>query len=605
MRRRIVLAAALALVLSAALVAAPAALAQGKGNGGNGGGGGGGGGEKAADPPKKDPPKQEAPPKREDPPPPEEAPPAKNESEEDEPVEPAAAPAEPSRGKANESPKGADARGRDDASRERSRSDEKADPPGKDKDKERGRPDDAGKERGKSGEAHARRDARAAERAASGAASGALVTSAASEARENESNESESPAEAGEEAPRVAVERDGRPVSVAQGAVVVRAVGTDPDRPVRLVLVRPDGREDVIAHDGSSGTWNTTEYENGQYTVEVREQGEDGTTFTTASTKVLVENARTTPAAAVAAVATGAAVSAGAGALTARGFDLFSLARQSAGDLLGNVAEDRARERTAALGARRARLPAAAVLGVAAALLLLCRTFAESDSLATFAAALPVTGAAVVLLAVSTYGAEFALARASGATARLRLWAPGALSLVASSLLFRAPFGYPAFVDEDDSAGAAGRRRAESSHPRQGSGEDEPGGDDAPAQRRLAGRRALAFMGFALGITLPFVALGWLWRWEVAEAGVSLALMMAAAAVMPVSPMPGRDVWQWNRLAWLAAAAASVALHVLWQLAIVPAPAMVGVGLAGLAGFGMALAGLRHRVAGASGAPGA
>ncbi|HWG91454.1 MAG TPA: hypothetical protein VNZ52_11460, partial [Candidatus Thermoplasmatota archaeon] len=397
------------------------------------------------------------------------------------------------------------------------------------------------------------------------------------------------------QAPRVFVEQAGQTVAVAQGEVQVATEHVEDRRASYIVLVHPDGREEVLVENSTRGGWNTTSYENGYYTLEVRERREDGSVHTLASSTILVTNPRATMVMAVAAVATGAAASAAAGALAARGVDVLSLLRQSVTELTGDIAEERVRSKTASLGllggARRSwwqRIPGSGLVARAYAnrrytlgwiafaglLLAVFKAYSDNGSFEEFLEVLPIAGSAVLLFVVSDYSAEWALARATGAAARFRFWAPGTLSLIVSSVVFRSAFGYPGYMQEEDAP-------PDRHH-------------DAAAAARLAGVRALAFLGAGLGLTLPFILLGAWWRWDFAEYGIGVALMTTAAAAMPFLPMPGKDIWSWSKGAWCGIFGLTVTYYLLWQLAVLPLLLLEVTAVVGIAFFLLTLGALRR-----------
>lgn len=366
----------------------------------------------------------------------------------------------------------------------------------------------------------------------------------------------------------VHVREGDRDVEIARNDVEIASEGVSDPAQALLVIVHPNGTEELLADGATEARWNTSSYENGYYTVEVRERTSSGETMTVASTRVLVENPRVEAIAAVGAVATGAAVTAGAGMLAARGFDALSLLKQLAadagGEAVSQTAEDKLRMKTANLAAVDWRRRSFVLLVAAGALLAFFKVFAAREEMLL---ALPIAFLAAFVYTVGDYAAEWALSRASGAQTRFRLWIPGALSLALSSLVFRAPFGYPGYVSETDVS--------------------EKG--DGSRLRSRAGLRALAFMGAGIALTLPFLAVGAFWRWELAEYGVGVALMIGTAGAMPFSPMPGKDVWAWSRLAWLGVFAVFLALYVGWQIAMLPLGALVTLGIVGAVGFFFAL----------------
>lgn len=351
-----------------------------------------------------------------------------------------------------------------------------------------------------------------------------------------------------------------------RGPSTVTVLNVDDPSRTRLVLVAPDGSERTLASGTATAGWDTTDAENGYYRVEARERRDDGSEVTLASSRVLVVNPRASPAEAAAAVATGVLVGAAAsslssvvgGALGGRGFDVLGFFQEAATD----VGQDRLRDRTKDVAAldRRIRVRSLAAAGITVVLIGIFFTFTAFDgwNFAGYFRLLPVFGGAALAFGVAKYGAEFLLARYTGAKGRFRLWAPGAISLAVTSIVFRSPFGYPGYVDED-----------------------EIGDDAARAQRRVAGVRALAFLGLSAAFALPFLVAGEVWRFDFAEAGLTLALTAFATSALPFRPLPGSDVWAWSKLAWVAPAVVGIGLYFLFQLGILPGWGVVAVGVAG------------------------
>lgn len=385
--------------------------------------------------------------------------------------------------------------------------------------------------------------------------------------------------------PEVRVVRGARPVDVAAGVVnVTSSYEGDPAR-VRLVLVHPNGTEETLARGSTQAPWDTRAHSNGGYTVELRERDDDaGGEVTVASTYVRVENPRAAMPAAIAAIATGAAGSAGAAFLAARGVDVLTVLKHAGVDLTVEAAEDQVRRRTSRWDkfARQGRVAMAGLILVASLLLAAFQVWADAPRVAEFLASLPIMGSAVVLVTLAHYGLETALARVTGARSRFRLWTAGALTLAASALIFRSPFGHPGYVEEAD----APQRNA-----------------DEREERRLAGLRAMAVLAGGIGLALPLALVGDAWRWDFAEAGIGAALMMAGAAALPFRPLPGRDVWLWSRGAWCAAGGATVAYYFLWQAALLPLWLLEVTAAAGLVTFAVAMLRLRPSAASGGAAP--
>lgn len=426
------------------------------------------------------------------------------------------------------------------------------------KSEEKGKPDDKGKaeDKGKPAGDGADRDAGLGNDKTRGGAAGGSE-------RDRDAGTGRSAEEAALPPAPAPVVVIGSGAGVVAGAVEVEARNVAHAATQDLVLVRPDGGEEVLARNSSRASWNASAYANEWYTIELRERRADGSQQTVASTRVLVANPRATPVEAAAAVATATFVTMTAGMAASRGVDLLGLARNALLDVSTEVAEERVGSASSRF-ARRTRTVAAIVAAVA--ILAVCRTWASVTDLAAFAVALPVAGSAVALCVAGSYGAEWALARASGARPAARLWIPGAISLILSTFLFRSAFGMPAYVDELE-----GRER----------------------HQRVAARRAIALLSATFALALPFLAMGWLWRWDFAEVGLGVALMIAAAQSLPFRPLPGRDLWAASRLLWLGVFPVPLALWFSWQLGWLPPWALLVVAVAGAFGFAWGLRAMR------------
>jgi hypothetical protein len=142
---------------------------------------------------------------------------------------------------------------------------------------------------------------------------------------------------------------------------------------------------------------------------------------------------------------------------------------------------------------------------------------------------------------------------------RFRLWIAGVASLLLSTLVFKTPFGYPGYVDN--------------------------GEETTKAQKRLAGHRALAILGVTSGWGLVFIALAHFGAYDLGAIGVSMALCALATACMPFGPLPGAEVWRWNKLVSLAAAVSGFALYVAYEMAVLPETLHIGIGVLGIGGY--------------------
>lgn len=344
------------------------------------------------------------------------------------------------------------------------------------------------------------------------------------------------------------VDPDGRPfgdfgldATSVDGRVVF--VGRDVDTSgVRYVLVGPDGSETVLGGN-ESASWDSSTASNGRYRVEMR----DGDGQVLASQGFLVVNPSSTPEEVAGAVLVGAGVMVGGFLLTTA----FGAVTEGA----KAVSEDKFRERT-----KRMRLTAwtshlstvpSLAIGIPLFVLFFTLDGMEALDLQAYLARLPSVAAAAAIVFTCAYSMEILLNIASGARSRFQLLVTGAIALVASSLLFRNAFGYPGFVEEDE------------------------GPDGIPVH--VAGWRSIALYGAILALTVPFF-LVMLWGWYgLGEAGVAIALGLLATSSLPFKPVPGANVWQWNKPVSVLAIAGTFGLLVAYELAYV-SPAQVAFG---------------------------
>lgn len=364
------------------------------------------------------------------------------------------------------------------------------------------------------------------------------------------------------------------------GRITVVVENAEPTERSALVVLLPDGPRE-LSRGTRSGDWDTSEVPSGFYEVEMREEDEDGGEHTIASATILVLHPRGDLQGAAAAIAAGVAVSAlGAaaasgsssvfGALAGRGFDALGFAREA----VSTVAEDRVRDKTKHIAAihQRRRVRSVVALGIAVAALTLFFTWegVEGWSLLEYVATLPLVGAAAAVFYATTFAFEILLARMSGALTRFRLLVSGILSLAVSSILLRQAFGHAGYVEKD-----------------------EVGDDERLEQRRLAAFRALAVYGVALSTVVVFLLVGRLWRFDFAEWGIAMALTAIATSAMPIKPLPGHEVWRWNKAVAIVTCLGGFALYVLFTIGALGLDVLAALGVVGGGAYAFALWKLR------------
>ena len=371
----------------------------------------------------------------------------------------------------------------------------------------------------------------------------------------------------------------------ARGVIVIRLTGVDNVERIRFVLVDADRNERELVAGAPELAWDTTTVSDGFYSIEVRravpepEPGllriQSSHETVLASARVLVRNDVPVPVEAAGAVVgavlvtavthvalSAAASGASSGATSAAGgFDVFGLAQEVAIDAGQDKLRDKTRERD-----RRRRVRSLIATVVSLALVAPLWAFSETQgwSAAEWIRLLPIVGTAAIIVLALKYATESALARATGAKPHVRLWIAGAVSLVVSAVVFRNPFGYPAYVDEMDES-------------------------EQRSTWRMQAMRAFATIAGAAAFMLPFLAFAHVLPWEFVSIGLFLAVTNVATTAMPFGPLPGRDVWRWNKLAAVGLALAGFALYITYAAALAPLWTLWALALGGGAGYAYAL----------------
>ena len=357
---------------------------------------------------------------------------------------------------------------------------------------------------------------------------------------------------------------------------------------------------DAFEPDAHETTWDTTGFADGYYVVEARRanappgEGELGVQssheVTLASARVLVRNPNAAPAevvgAAIGAILLAGAVQAGLSAAASGGaassasavtggFDAFGFAQEVAIDAGEDKLRDKTRERD-----RRRRARSIVAAGASLAILAPLWAFSETEgwSLTAWLPLLPIVGAAAVLVIGMKYASESAIAYATGARPRVRVWLAGAAALAFSAVVFRNPFGYPAYVDEE-------------------------GESEARSTWRMQGLRGVATIAGAAAFMIPFLLVSTVLPWSFVGIGLFIAATNLTTTAMPFGPLPGRDVWRWNKALAVVMALAAFALYVGFASALAPMWALWLAALAGGATYAVALVRFRRTLGRATRVP--
>ena len=378
----------------------------------------------------------------------------------------------------------------------------------------------------------------------------------------------------------------------ARGVVVVRLTNVDNVEDVRIVLIRPGNVEEELGSNTPDVSWDTTTVPDGYYTIEARrivgpaQPGEltiqSSHEIVLASGRFLIRNPVAEPAqvvgvaagavfvAAVTQVSLSAAASGASSSATAAvggGFDPWGFAQEVAIDAGQDKLRDRTRERD-----RRRRVRSIIAAAVSLAILAPLWAFSETTGWSTtdWIQYLPIVGVAAVVVMAMKYSSESALAYATAARPRVRVWVAGALALAFSAIVFRNPFGYPAYVDETEES-------------------------EARSTWKMQAQRGLATIAGSAAFMLPFLIVAPWASWSFVSVGLLLAVTNVATAAMPFGPLPGRDVWRFNKLLAVVVAVGGFALYVAFAAALAPVWSLWLVGLVGGAAYAFAL--LRFRKA--------
>ncbi len=176
--------------------------------------------------------------------------------------------------------------------------------------------------------------------------------------------------------------------------------------------------------------------------------------------------------------------------------------------------------------------------------------------------------AAGVFIAVATL-MEMGLGRVTGANPRFKLYGPGMFTLAFTAIVLRTGFGYPGFVDEDDGDHHTQRGRA-----------------------AMEAFRAMALLASIMATFTIFVLLGIL-NFGILEQGLEMAAGGLAAMALPIKPLPGRDIWRYNKPLSIGVALVGIVLFVLLQAAVVGLPVVAAIGVIGFLTYLVALFTLR------------
>ena len=178
--------------------------------------------------------------------------------------------------------------------------------------------------------------------------------------------------------------------------------------------------------------------------------------------------------------------------------------------------------------------------GVALVLLTFAFSYSGAGSLETFLFLIPtvlVTSVAVGL--IKNLLTEL-VARLLGVWSEHRIWYFGIATFMLSTLVFKTPFTSPSRIVNHT----------------------------PHFTEKSQGLVAPTSVAIGIGFAVVFYALQTLGFTYIGSIGLAMCLLMALFDSIPVKPMNGRDIWDWNKLIWCITFLVSAILYTLWLIFI-------------------------------------
>ncbi|MCX6648332.1 MAG: hypothetical protein NTV61_02945 [Candidatus Bathyarchaeota archaeon] len=176
--------------------------------------------------------------------------------------------------------------------------------------------------------------------------------------------------------------------------------------------------------------------------------------------------------------------------------------------------------------------------GIALTTLTIAFTYSSAATLAEMLVAIPVVLATSILIEFLKNYLLTIFARSKGAWTEYRIWPPGFLMFVVSAFVFKTPFSSPS--KSAQSEGEAG---------------DRIGGLMAVSGVLLV----LLFAGGFYYMSVKGIS-------EIGNIGLGMCLLSAFFDSIPVPPLNGKDIWDWNKRASIVLLVATFALNLYWLM---------------------------------------
>jgi len=280
-------------------------------------------------------------------------------------------------------------------------------------------------------------------------------------------------------------------------------------------------------------TWKTEDQNNGKYRLYA--QGVNSTLGIAIeeNVDVIVENQRASMLATIASTgiavlgAVGAAAFIGSGATSIKGLSGLQ-------DLTGEYAEERLYEKARSTYAMPGIAQAALVV-VSLLALTVGHVYSLIPDLEEWVDAFPLFMISVSIVIITMEMVEHTSAKRNGVESEFSLWIMGLLTLIATTLLFKMPFGSPGKTRVIDRYGKA------------------------------AGLSGLAKLLSAPALLSIFIILIWNGFYIIGVIGGYTAVMLFFIDSIPVYPLEGRRVYDWNKGIWGFMFLSSLFLLFSWQ----------------------------------------
>lgn len=176
--------------------------------------------------------------------------------------------------------------------------------------------------------------------------------------------------------------------------------------------------------------------------------------------------------------------------------------------------------------------------GVALITLTFAFAYSGAESLDQFLLLIPTVLATSVIVGLAKNLLTEFISRILGVWSEHRLWYLGLATFLLSTLAFKAPFSSPSRIVNHSPS----------------------------ATKRKVGLVASVSVASAIGFAAIFYTLLITGFTYIGSIGLGMCLLSALFDSIPISPMNGKDIYDWNKLIWAAVFLVSTAVYALWLL---------------------------------------